>query len=392
MAKAKPIFIPGTNQQFASAAAAAKALGIDAGNISKVLKGKRKTAGGYSFGYTSNRVIYIPKTGQTFSSVKAAAKYAKSSPRKLEHILENNVDKTVGGFRFEYADSSKIPTVSVSDGRPSAVPKKNRKTNKKARQQQKRQKKQAKLERQKIKEELLRKSRAETSIKQAGKKQERIEQLRDVYTENKVTRALLSNEATELRALMEKVNAQLVKYQNANMMGYSKIAQDVEEFQNYLGFTENGLFDTSEENMLGLMENLSAEEINHWKNQLDLIADSKNGLFWDLNKQIKERQNYALEFGVSSEEMDAYIDLLPELWKIFEQARHSSMYEKVSQYMWTEIKSSVKSGISPQELKKVMGQLSTWNGSSSKELQEILGELEESIQLDSIFDDEDLPF
>ena len=43
------IFVPETGQTFKSAAEAGRALGVDASNISKVLRGKRKTAGGYHF-------------------------------------------------------------------------------------------------------------------------------------------------------------------------------------------------------------------------------------------------------------------------------------------------------------------------------------------------------
>lgn len=43
------IYVPELNQSFESTAAAAQMLGIDASNIAKVLKGKRKSAGGYSF-------------------------------------------------------------------------------------------------------------------------------------------------------------------------------------------------------------------------------------------------------------------------------------------------------------------------------------------------------
>lgn len=394
MAKAKPIFIPGTNQQFASAAAAAKALGIDAGNISKVLKGKRKTAGGYTFGYASNRTIYIPETGQTFGSIQTAAKAVRVSPKKAEQILENNVGKTVGGYHFEYADASKIIPVSASDSRSSATSK-NRKAKKQARQQQKRQKKQAKFDLQQQRAAKKQTERAASSARQSRKQQERIDQIKSnyaAYVKHQQTESLLSNEVKELRSLMKRINAQLKKYQDENMMGYSRVAQDVEEFQNYLGITKDGMFDTSDENMLNLMEDWSEEELTHFKNQLSAETDKQNGLFWNIKKQIQERAKYATQFGLAPEELDAYVDLLPELWKIFEQARHYSMYEKVGQYMWTEIKNSVKSGISPQELQRVMDELSKWDGSSSKELQETLGELEESISLESIFDDDELPF
>ena len=43
------IYVPQVDKIYNSIAEAAKDLKVDAGNISKVLKGKRKSAGGFSF-------------------------------------------------------------------------------------------------------------------------------------------------------------------------------------------------------------------------------------------------------------------------------------------------------------------------------------------------------
>ena len=48
-APAGGVYVPETGQTFRSAGEAARALGIDSSNISKVLSGKRKTAGGFHF-------------------------------------------------------------------------------------------------------------------------------------------------------------------------------------------------------------------------------------------------------------------------------------------------------------------------------------------------------
>lgn len=49
MAKHAQIFVPQTGTIYPSAAAAASALGVDASNIGKVIRGSRKSAGGYNF-------------------------------------------------------------------------------------------------------------------------------------------------------------------------------------------------------------------------------------------------------------------------------------------------------------------------------------------------------
>lgn len=45
----RPVYVPETGETYPSIAAAARELGVDSGNISKVLSGKRKTAGGFHF-------------------------------------------------------------------------------------------------------------------------------------------------------------------------------------------------------------------------------------------------------------------------------------------------------------------------------------------------------
>lgn len=49
MAKNLQVFVPQTGTIYPSAAAAASALGVDASNIGKVIRGARKSAGGYNF-------------------------------------------------------------------------------------------------------------------------------------------------------------------------------------------------------------------------------------------------------------------------------------------------------------------------------------------------------
>lgn len=49
MAKRMQIFVPQTGTIYPSAAAAASAIGVDASNVGKVIRGERKSAGGYNF-------------------------------------------------------------------------------------------------------------------------------------------------------------------------------------------------------------------------------------------------------------------------------------------------------------------------------------------------------
>lgn len=386
MAKAKPIFIPGTNQVFPSANAAAKALGIDAGNIYKVLAGKRQSAGGYQFAYESNRVIHVPQTGQVFSSAKSAAKSLGVRKKLVNDVLSGR-RQTVGGYEFTYADKSKITAVATSS---SATAKPNKKHNKQQRIRAKRAKKQQRNQAAQARQQNRITERRASAQRQQAAQATRLEKTRKRYEQKKLLDVLVRTQS--IRELMERVNSQLIEYDAENLLGYSRVAQNVEAFQDYLGNDDGWLFDTSIDNMKVLAE-MSDEELAQWEKQLTDATNAQNGLFWNIKKQKEERDTYAVEFGVSSAEMDAYVDIIPDLWRVFKTARYDDMYETVGQTMWQEIKWAVQSNISPVVLKDIIDKLeSYWNGKSAQHLQDILDELAYYQNNNSIFDDDNLPF
>lgn len=369
MAKAKPIFIPGTNQTFKSTAAAAKALGIDAGNITKVLRGKRKTAGGYSFGYVSNRTIYIPETGQTFSSVKAAAKSVKVSPKKVEHIIENNVGKTVGGYHFEYADASKI--TPASDNRPSAAPKKNRKAKKQTRQKQHRQKKQAKFERQQQKEEQRR--------------QERKKIHKDKPWYDKVLspeEAAYVKARQELKDYLQKVNDKIAEYKARHKyyIYYNQSAPGVLGLQLIIGGTENEYFDTSlskfgpsDPSAEALQE--ATEQLKRLKERIEAETNKANGRFWNISIASGNRQAFALEFNITTTQMDEYAYLLWDMFYIF--AKSNQAEELGSDKVYNAVRDAMQGGIPAYKLSEFLENIDAYmNGSKIQELEDIFAILD----------------
>ena len=115
----KPVFVVGTGQTFPSASAAAKALGINPGNLYSVLAGRRKTAGGYQFGYTANRAVSVSKNGETkiYSTLEAAAKAVHANPNKIDSIVSGRVKKTVKGYEatriVAQLENHSIPTKNI---------------------------------------------------------------------------------------------------------------------------------------------------------------------------------------------------------------------------------------------------------------------------------------
>lgn len=356
--KTKPVFLIGTGQQFPSAAAAAKALGINSGNVYSVLAGRRKSAGGYQFGYASNRAVSVTKNGttQVYSSVKSAARAVGANVAKVESIVSGGIHKTVKGYEFSYVDASKVTSATSS---ASSASKKNRKANKYEHIKQHREQKKAKLQRQ--------------------------EQKRAVSAVDK------------LKIFLSPINAQLDKYYKENMMGYSRAAQNVAEFQNYLGGTDDFRFDLSDENLKYLSETMTAEEIETWMNQIKDEIKSQDNIFWDLKKQLMERETYALEFGVLPSELDEIADLLPDLWDVMKLANTKQKKGSKTEGQWDAIRDSIQGNISRQAFQDVIGELKKfWSGEGSRKLKDILSDLDQyrakSSPLAENIDENNLPF
>lgn len=400
MAKAKPIFIPGTNMQFTSASAAAKSLGINAGNIYSVLAGRRKTAGGYQFGYAENRTIYIQETGQSFSNIKDAARAVKVSTKKAIKGLEGRSGSAIGGYHFTYADKTKVSPVSASDSLASKQqqrPKRARKQNKQERIQQKRQKKQAAQTRRQQKEAERRQERAKASHRQQQRYKERQQQLKlRPYIDN------YNVAKSELQEYLNKVNDKIAEYYNTNsaLIYYAPTSPDVLGMQMVIGYTDDGYFDPSLSEFT-LPENPTQEEIEklferlkNMKKRMEMETSKKNSAFWDLNIAEQTRRDIALEFFKvpgHEDEMDKYAYMLWDIIDILNRA-HEFPDELGSDIVFTSIQDAMHGNIPAYKLEEFLDGLSGWmDGGSAQELDEILSGLDgyEPQPGFSVWDDEE---
>ena len=375
----KPVFIVGTGQTFPSASAAAKALGINQGNLYSVLAGRRKTAGGYKFGYAANRAVSVSKNGHTqvYSNLVAAAKAVKANPAKVENIVSGGVDKTVKGYSFSYVDASKVSS--------SAPPSEKINSKKQRRTKSKKERKAREQSRQNP-------TKAQLDYAEAQRKAQRE---RAEYKRNKRKADKMTSSIDDLKRLLSRVNDQLSKYYDESMMGYSRAAQDVAEFQNYLGSTENGLFDLTDENLSDIAENYTPEEIMQWKKQIEDEINNKGGKFWDLKGQLEEREHYATQFNIPIGQIDDIADLLPDLWDVLALANTKQSKGSKIDGTWDRIKDAVQGTVTRDAMIKLIDNLKKfWNGDRSRQLTEILSDLNQYRANASplMLADDELPF
>lgn len=405
MAKAKEIFIPGTNMTFKSVSAAAKALGVNSGNISSVLSGRRKTAGGYSFGYASNRVVYVPEKNATYESVQAAAKATKVSTSRAEHIASSGINKTVKGYHFTYADATKltntIGTAAETTTTNKPKNKKSRAKNKREKIQQHKEKKAEVEARRQQKEEARKKEKEESA-----KKHTREEQLKS-YGESYFR---YKNARSELESYVKKVNEQLDKYidENPELLYYHKNAPAVLGLQMYTGF-EYSQYDIpyfdEKLSKFELPENLdgfSADDMNEIARKMEIITDRlqkeaerKNDSFFDMENAYKNRTDFAFEFYKNTgheNDLDQYAYMI---WDILDVLERANQYVDLgSETVFEKVSDAMKNNIDKETLETFIHDLDDWmsrNGSQD-ELDEILSELDGTSSPDgewfSVFDDD----
>ena len=403
--KARSVFVPGTNMTFPSASAAAKALGMkNASNIYSVLSGKRKTAGGYSFGYTSNRVVYVPETGNSYESVKAAARSVGANVAKAEQIVSAGVDKTVKGYHFQYQDASRL---SAAAGTVSAPAKnKKRKANKKERLKQHRQKQQERQKREQQRDAIRQKSRSEAAAKQ--RKEERLRALEESYETYKDARKLL-------QGYMKRLNQQIDRYINISpaQIYYHQASPSVFGMQLYTGYQDGPYDITYFDEALSkfeLSENATkddaekmADRMNLLYERLKLESEQKGRNFFDPLYAEQNRTMLSLEFFKTTgheSDMDKYAYMI---WDILDVINRSREYPEMgSDLIFQAVSDAMQGDINYETLEIFINHLDGWmkkyspdsdrDEDAQTELERILSELDGAYtgsQGYSVFDEDE---
>ena len=397
----KPVFIVGTGQTFPSASAAAKALGINPGNLYSVLAGRRKTAGGYQFGYTANRAVSVSKNNETkiYSSVEAAAKAVHANVSKVDRLVSGGINKTVKGYEFSYVDASRVSAGAnvVSSSAPKT---KNRKSNKTAQIKAHRAKKQQKQQR-----TAERSAKRQAEREEAAKRIQRETQLKNMgesyfnYSKSK----------SILQRYMQKINDQIDEYIDVNpaLLYYNHSTPAVLGMQMYTGYNygpyDIPYFDTSMEKF-ALPDNIgdiNPDDVQKLADRMQLIyerleAEStrKGSSFFDINVAEQNRNMLALEFFKNTgheNDLDEYAYMI---WDILDVISRSNQFKELgSDLIFNMVSDAMQGNIDKSTLEDFIDHIDNWmsSGGSEDELDEILSELDGTYSKPkgfSVFDDD----
>lgn len=412
----KPVFIVGTGQTFPSASAAAKALGINPGNLYSVLAGRRKTAGGYKFGYAANRAVSVSKNGETkiYSSVEAAAKAVHANVSKVDRLVSGGINKTVKGYEFSYVDASRVYSganvVSSSVAAPAPKPK-NRKSNKTAQIKAHRAKKQQKQQRTAEREAKRQAERDERAEAQRKEQKERAEYRKTKKELAKFGESYFnySKARSNLQIYMNKVNEQIDKYIEINpaLLYYNQATPAVMGLQMYTGY-ETGAYDITyfDEDLKKFdfpedLSELSADDLQKMADTMDLLkqrmqaeAEQKGRSFFDVELAEKNRTALAFEFYKNTgheNDMDEYAYMI---WDILDIIQRANEYEDLgSEIVFRTISDAMQGGVDHNTLETFIGHIDNWmsSGGDQDELDEILSELDGTYDAPrgfSVFDDD----
>lgn len=263
MAKTQ-VFVPQTGTIYPSAAAAASALGVDASNIGKVIRGSRKSAGGYNF-------------------VPVDPGIAPATLRDITEALDTSLSEK-----------------------------------QKARQSKRRQ---AGFKRLSKEEQAAAKARARAT----------------------------NRAAKELSRSLVEANKLLKEYQKRGLDAISGVVPELEALKGIIGKNKRGGFQASQKEL----KKFSQEQLEALKRRIEKQLNRKN--FRDLEAQEKKKTAVAFQLGVSSEELDAYADILPTLWNVLHLA--NQIEGAGSDPVYQEIMDAIQSGADPEQLKDILEEI-----------------------------------
>lgn len=394
----KPVFIVGTGQTFPSASAAAKALGINPGNLYSVLAGRRKTAGGYKFGYAANRAVSVSKNGETkiYSSLESAAKAVHANPNKIDSIVSGRVKKTVKGYEFSYVDASRVASSAAAPAAaaPAAASKKQQRIkNRQAKRQQKRQRATEK--------DAKRQAEREASAKK-HQRDEQLKNLGESYFNYNKSKSILQR-------YMQKINDQIDNYIDVNpaLLYYNQSTPAVLGMQMYTGYNygpyDIPYFDTSMEKFalpddIGDINPDDVQKLAERMQLIDerLVAEStrKGSSFFDINVAEQNRNMLALEFFKNTgheNDLDEYAYMI---WDILDVISRANQFKELgSDLIFNMVSDAMQGNIDKNTLEDFIGHIDNWmsSGGSEDELDEILSELDGTYEAPrgfSVFDDD----
>ena len=394
----KPVFIVGTGQTFPSASAAAKALGINPGNLYSVLAGRRKTAGGHQFGYAANRAVSVSKKGETkiYSNIEAAAKAVHANVSKVDRLVSGGINKTVKGYEFSYVDASRVASSAAAPAAPAAPAASKKQERIKNRRSKKQQKRQRAAEKE---------SKRQAEREASAKKHQRDEQLKNLgesYFNYNKSKSILQR-------YMQKINDQIDKYIDVNpaLLYYNHSTPAVLGMQMYTGYNygpyDIPYFDTSMAKFAlpDDIGDINPDDVQKLADRMQLIderlvAEStrKGSSFFDINVAEQNRTMLALEFFKNTgheNELDEYAYMI---WDILDVISRANQFKELgSDLIFNMVSDAMQGNIDKNTLEDFIDHIDNWmsSGGSEDELDDILSELDGTYNKPkgfSVFDDD----
>lgn len=286
----RSVYVPETGETYPSIAAAARELGVDSGNISKVLSGKRKTAGGF-------------------------------------HFIRGERPETWGGSGGRGAWEEPEVTGEGYGG-----------------------------------------------VSGAGSE--------DLDVEIEEAPAIDPSESLrdQIKEKIDEINKLIEEARALNREGFLDDLNDLHDFAaDILGETGDNLIDDQSD----VLDEMDLDELE----QLNKVLTEKLDKAREDVKSAEDRiAGYADAFGVSSNEMEQYEDLIPEINRTLDRATG-----RTGTNLWYAIKDAIARGVDPDDLRDLLQKVNDYfdNPEKDKELKEILKEWEDSVYHGESDDEDD---
>lgn len=275
--------------------------------------------------------IFVPSLGETFPTISAAAKATGADPSNIRKVLTGQ-RQTAGGRYFIVVPEE----TTAEDLRKIQKDVEQRTTPKKRKQ--------------------LEKNRKKSAPKVSPEERQRQREKRAA--------------AKRLHGILVGVNAAIRQLEKENVAQFSDAVAELANIKAIIGSNKIGGFDTSMSNLMKLsIENINAA-IKAAEIQAKILEKT------DAEKLKKRRAAVALQFGISSEELERYDPVLPALWDLLHMAR-SQQGNNYERSLYEAVVDAVQDNQDPDELRKVLEKIyeeyiKSLQGDTNRSLNDIL--------------------
>ena len=169
---------------------------------------------------------------------------------------------------------------------------------------------------------------------------------------------------------MVDINKRAANAKKEKLFTKDPVLQKMMSHTDFFGANKRGGYDTSYSHL----KNFNDEEL---KNFLKLVAsDQKEYADSVYKSKTRDANSYALQFGISTGQLDEYWHILPAIFSMFEAAKQSSEFAYKDQMqreiLKSQISEAMQAGVDPDDLLNFVQDLKNFfRGNSSEDLYSI---------------------